>query len=113
MSEKTLKDFSVVNAGVTNDIVEHADVVPNGTVWSMQFFSAADINQGNNASSVYVIRFGTEILRFFVYTGNSDRVNLGPIEVTGNGTDKVNVMRMNYDSVNKRLPFVLEMYERA
>jgi len=109
--DKTMKKFTDVTAGTMNDLTEHDEVVPSGKKWVLQQFSAGDINYGNNKSSGYIIRFGTEILRFFVYTGNSERVNLA-IEITGNGVDKINVMRRNYDTVNKPLPFVLEMYER-
>ena len=109
--DKTFKNFSDVSAGVMNDTTEHDEAIPAGKKWVLQQFSAGDINYGNNKSSGYIIRFGNEILRFFVYTGSSDKVNLA-IEVVGDGVKKINVIRRNYDTVNKPLPFVLEMYER-
>lgn len=114
MSDKTLKKYNNVTAGELNDVTTHPDTVPEGKIWTLKFFTAGDINLGDGVSSVFAIRYNGEFLRFFIYTGNSSRVPLNiDIEGVTGGTEAIEVIRQNYSSHTKRLPFVLEMYERS
>lgn len=109
-ADKTFKNFSTVAGGTMNDVVTHPEVVPNGAIWVIKRFLAGDINYGDNMSSVYGLRFGTEILSFFVHTGSSSNEEMN-IQIIGNGVDSINVLRQNYSSQTKRLPFRAEIIE--
>jgi len=107
---KNIVVASTLNGGA-NDIIEHGSAVPVGQVWFMKKFGAADVNLGDNKSSVYVLRFGTEIIKIISVTGNTQEIEVAQ-EIIGDGTKKVNVMRYNNSGQNKQCPFWITAYER-
>ena len=107
---KALKDFSVVSAG-TQDIIE-SPIIPNNETWVIRVFGAADINLGDNKSSVYVLRFGNSITRVLSLTGDTKELNL-QLEIVGNGVEKLNIIRMNKSGFDKEMPTWVEAYKRV
>jgi len=93
---------SVVQPGASEPF-EFPKAVPAGERWTIKAFGAADINTGDNKSSVFILRFGTEIVRILSLTGNTREL---PIMETieGDGTKKVSIERINTSSEAKRLP---------
>lgn len=110
MSEKSLVVVSSLGAGL-NDVVEYPVAIPNGEKWVIRVFGAADINLGDNKSTAYILRFGTDILQpIITVTGNTyeSRTNR---EVIGDGTKKVNVVRQNKSGFTKDCPFWIKAYK--
>jgi len=111
MAEKNKLITSTVNAGATS-VENYSAAVPTGKIWVIKEFGGADINLGDNKSSIYVLRFGSDILKILTYTGNSGTVLMNE-EITGDGVKKVNVVRMNKSGSTKELPFWIKAYERS
>lgn len=110
MSSKSIIVTSSLAAGST-DNPEHPSAVPNGEVWVISHFGAADINLGDNKSTVYALRFGTDILRVISVTGVTYDIPM-KVEITGNGTKKLNVLRVNNSGSTKQCPFWIDAHKR-
>lgn len=109
MAEKSFIITSSINAGQQNT-TEHPQAIPNGKKWIIDNFGCADINLGDNISSVYILRFGTEVIRIVSLTGDTKDFNLG-IEIVGDGVKKLNVIRQNRSSHDKELPCWIMAHE--
>jgi len=101
---------SSLGAGA-NDNPEYPSAIPNGETWMIEDFRAGDINLGDNKSSWYVLRFGTEIIEFISVTGNTQTVKVDQ-EFTGDGTKKINVLRFNESGFAKKCGFKVMAYKR-
>lgn len=96
-------------AGATNDIINHPQIIPNGQKWVIDSFGAVDADNGDNISTVYVLRFGTDILRVISVSGNT--VEIRPdYEITGNGSDRVNVIVQNKSATAKDYAFWVDAH---
>ena len=93
-----------------NEIIE-SPVIPNGKVWVIKKFGGAIPNLGDNYSGNVVLRFGTTILRVLTLCGSSQEIQLNS-EVTGNGSDKLNVVLQNPSTNAKDIVFWYDAYER-
>jgi hypothetical protein len=108
-SNKTWIVVSTLAAGA-NDNPE-APAIPADETWMIRDFKAADIDFGDNKSSVYVLRFGTDIMEFISLTGNTMVIPVNE-ELTGDGSKKLNVMRYNNSGHPKQMPFKVTAYKR-
>lgn len=111
MNSKNHIETSVLAAGAT-DVKGPSAAIPNGETWIIRTFGAADINKGDSKSTVYILRFGTEIIRVLSLTGDTRELEL-KIDITGNGADKVNVVRRNESGYDKECAFWITAYKRA
>ena len=100
---KTYKDFSILAAETDDTKDVSANPVPDGQVWIITKFKAADINNGDNKSSVYSLLFGSTIISFISVTGSTYSADAKE-EITGDGVKKLSVMRYNTSGTNKRCP---------
>lgn len=98
------KSFIIVSqlASNSSDSLE-TPALGDGERWNIEKFGAADINLGDNKSSVYVLKFGNEILRIFALTGDTQEVDLNQ-DIIGNGTKKISVIRYNKSGFQKECP---------
>ena len=110
MAEKNFIITSTVAAN-SQDIVEHPMAIPSGKLWVIRKFGAADINLGDSKSTVYVLRFGTEILRIISVTGNTYEPDFR-FELTGDGSSKINVVRQNKSGFEKICPFWVSAFSK-
>lgn len=108
MTNKSKTITSVVNAGLS-DIFEFP-VLPNGEIWVLKTLGAADINMGDNKSSVYILEFSPEIW-ILSLTGNTQQIFLDK-EIVGDGIIKLKITRINNSGSNKRLPVWVHAYKR-
>ena len=103
--------FTDAVLATTNDTKE-SPVVPNGKTWVIKNIGACDINLGDNKSSVYVFRFGTDIIRILSLTGNTQEIELRK-EFTGDGAKTFNIIRYNKSGFDKEMPCWASAYERS
>lgn len=109
MGNKNIMIHSVVAAGATDPYETPA--IPAGKIWVLKNFGAADINLGDSKSSVYVLMFGTEVIRIISLTGNTREIPLKK-EITGDGAKKVKILRMNKSGEAREMPVWLTAYQR-
>ena len=95
--DKILTD--IINAGGQN--VHNFPVIPPGKIWVIKEFGAADINLGDNISTIYVLRWDGQAVPGFAFslTGTTYS-NQSPIEFEGDGTKKLSIYRKNYSGHN-------------
>ena len=93
-----------------NEIIE-SPVVPNGKTWIIKKFGGAVPNAGDNYSGNIILRFGTTIIRILTLCGSSNEISLNK-EITGNGSDKLNVLLQNPSNIQKTFAFWYDAYER-
>lgn len=100
MSEKSIFITSDVAAS-SNDTT--SQTIPNGERWMLMSFGCADINTGDNKSSIYVLRWAGNVLRMAALTGNTFEVTIGK-EIIGDGVKQISIQRFNRSSTNKACP---------
>ena len=110
MSSKNIFHREVL-AGGANDNIEYPVAIPIGKTWVIKEFGAVDQNNGDNKSSVYLLRFGTQEIKAICLSGNTHELKMD-YEIIGNGTDKVNVIRKNLSTSDKELAFWIRASER-
>lgn len=110
MAKKRLKDFTKVVAGKLDSIVAF-NPIPNNKTIKITLFGAADINMGDNKSSVWILQWGKtgdwNILRILSLTGTTQDLKLKE-SLIGDGVKSLRVVRKNYSSTEKELPFWIE-----
>ena len=111
MASKELIVTTTLAAG-SQDTVNHPQAIPTGKIWVVKDFGAVDINKGDNKSSVFILRFGTEIIRILSLTGASKEIPIKR-DLIGDGSKKINVVRRNESGYDKELPFWITGYERS
>lgn len=110
MADKSYIESGIVNAGQNHDKV--FAVIPAGEIWKIVSFKCADINMGDNKSSVFVIYFGFDVINFYSVTGDTI-LDLQNYELVGDGTKSVKITRMNKSGSNKVLPYKITAYSRT
>ena len=110
MTVKTWMISSNLAAGA-DDNPEHPNAIPADDKWAIDRFTFADINTGDSKSSIYVLRFGTDILEFGTVTGSTDSIDVNE-EIVGDGVKKINVLRYNTSGSTKKLPFKVKAKKR-
>ena len=110
MSSKSIMLTDVVNAGLT-DVYDYPSAIPAGKKWVINKFGAADIDLGDSISSVFVLRFGSDVIRILSLTGNTQEVEIKR-EIVGDGATLINIVRINKSAHNKELPAWVDGYER-
>lgn len=109
MANKSAVLVQTVSAGGT-DII-NSPVIPSGKIWVIKKFGGAVPNLGDSFSGNIVLRFGTTILRVLTLCGASQEVQFNS-EVTGNGSDTLNVVLQNPSTNAKDFAFWYDAYER-
>ena len=107
---KDIINVSNLNSG-SQDVIEYPNAIPNGKIWVIGCFGGIDINLGDSKSSVYILRFGTDILSAISLSGNTKELTIHK-EIIGDGTKKLNVVRQNKSGFNKDLVFWVKAQER-
>ena len=97
-------------------LVVKADVTSSNDAETMfkkviKKFGGAIPNLGDNYSGNIILRFGNTIVRILTLCGSSNEISLDK-EITGNGSDKLNVLLQNPSSVQKTFAFWYDAYER-
>jgi len=110
MAEKNIVITSIVGAGLNSTY--DFPIILNGVVWMVTHFGAADMNLGDNKSSVYVLKWGSDIERIISLTGNTSEIALNK-EFTGDGVKKLSILRMNKSGFDKQLPCWIRAYQRG
>ena len=103
MSAKEIILSNVINSG-TSETFEFPKAIPANEIWTIKEFGAADINMGDNISSIYVLRFGTDIIKIIALTGNTHEFILNK-SLKGDGLKKLNVYVSNKSGFSKQMPF--------
>ena len=109
MASKSAIVTQTVSAGGTEII--NSPVIPSGKVWVIKKFGGAVPNLGDNFSGNIVLRFGTNIIRVITLCGSSQELQFNG-EVTGNGSDTINVVLQNPSTSAKEFAFWYDAYER-
>jgi len=107
---KDIINVSTLASG-TQDVINYPDAIPNSKKWVINKFGAVDVNLGDSKSSVYILRFGTDIITIISVTGNTYEVNINK-EIIGDGVKKINVVRQNKSGHGKDMGFWVRAYER-
>jgi len=110
MNNKSIIVTSILN--LDNNDTMNLGVIPLDETWYLRSFGACDINMGDNKSSVYILKFGSDIKYIISLTGNTQTINIGK-EFAGDGVKRFSVDRFNYSGYNKRCPFWLEVSKKA
>ena len=103
------KIIQYANVGGNGTLLKEFHVIPNGEKWVIDNFGAADINNGDNKSSLYVLRYGTDVIKIISVTGATIEIPM-KFEIIGNGVNKINVFIENTSSDSKRMPFWVEAH---
>jgi hypothetical protein len=98
--------------GGDNDNPTHPVAVPAGEKWVISAFGAADIQKTDPKSTLYILRFGSDIIKVISATGDTYNIAMKH-EITGDGAKQLNVQRFNFSSDNKPCPFWIEAYKRG
>ena len=107
MSKKSV--FKQVNIPGGSIDTHDFPVIPSGGKWIIETFGAIDINNGDNCSSAYLLRFGTQVIKPISLTGNTIELTTR-FEIVGNGTDYLNVIMQNNSTATKKLMFWIEAH---
>jgi hypothetical protein len=110
MSNKKFQKFTMVTAG-NSDTIE-SSALPNQEKWFVEKLIACDINYGDNKSSVYVLKWGIEIIGILPVTGCKAELEILE-EFMGNGSKKFSVERFNNSGTNKYMPFIVIARKRG
>lgn len=110
MADKSTIEVDTVAA--TSNLNKDFAVIPNGKSFRITKFGAIDINNGDNASSIYRLRWGDpgggfDDLRFIALTGNTFEYSVNKT-LTGNGTKFIRVTCSNQSASPKTLVFWLD-----
>jgi hypothetical protein len=106
MSKKEIFHNGNVNGGQTKTI-EYPTAIPNNEIWVIDLIGACDINEGDSKSTVYILKFGNEILKVISCTGNTFESDK-KIQITGDGTKKLNAQIINNSTYDKACPMWME-----
>jgi len=110
---KRIFEPSSVNAGDMNNVMQYP-VIQSGKNFVIRGFGASDRNLGDNISGVWILQVGAtgnwDILQVLSYTGYTDTVPL-KISITGDGVKRVRVLRRNYSSSAKEMPYWIDYEE--
>ena len=109
MANKSSVITQSVNAS-GSELIE-SPIIPDGKNWVIKKFGGAIPNLGDNYSGNIILRFGNTIVRILTLCGSSNEISLDK-EITGNGSDKLNVLLQNPSSVQKTFAFWYDAYER-
>ena len=108
--DKSFILVSNLNAA-SNDLYE-TPVIPLNDVWMLKEFGACDVNLGDSKSSVYVLFFGSEVLKIISVTGNTCNIAISQ-EIIGNGADTIKIRRYNNSGFTKQMPVWLKAFKRV
>jgi len=113
-SNKQSKLWSSNVGANSNDTVGIAQAIPSGDVWVITRFGAADINMGDNKSSIYTLQYGGEVLdgALIVVTGSTITLNEN-WEMVGDGVKKIEITRKNTSASVKQMPTWIVAYKRS
>lgn len=109
MSDKSIILIDSVAAGGSETFQTPA--IGSGKTWALKTFGAADINMGDSKSSVYVLMFGSDILRIISVTGNTKELDIKK-DITGDGTKRLKIIRYNKSGYDKQCPCWVSGYQR-
>lgn len=116
MPNKSVIYTDEVSAGGQD--IQEFPIIPLGEKWIITKFGGADIQfSGDGASSVYVLQWGSagnwETLRILSISGDTKDLEMGK-EVTGDGVNRIRLIRQNKSSTNAReLPVWIDAYSRS
>lgn len=102
-----------VGAGVMDDVMSYP-VIPAKKTFVIKLFGGADINMGDNKSSVWILQYGKneawDTIRILALTGCTKDL-LMKYPLIGDGTRNVRIIRRNYSGTTKELPCWIEYDE--
>jgi len=113
MNKKSKLWVSALGAGA-NDTQSLAAIAA-GDVWVITEFGAADINKGDNLSSLYILKWNGTILDGGIISATGCTVSLNRNwEITdGDGIKQLTVERYNTSGSLKQMPVWLIGYKRS
>lgn len=98
--------FNVEKVSPNQSKIYSFEKVKPGKKWLIHKFGCADINMGDNISSLYALRFDEEIVKLITVTGSRDEVEVN-LDVSSKDV-QVSVLAMNRSSHEKEMPFWIE-----
>lgn len=112
MANRSIKVFTSVAANTT--VNTDSAVIPNGTKIRLVSVTGADVNTGDNKSSLFLIQWGsgstfTEVCAFTA-TGSTVFLPLSD-ELIGNGVNFIRITRQNTSATAKRVIVWLRGYD--
>ena len=114
MSKIIIREQPIVKAGESVKF-EMPFTVPNDETYLVHGFGGADINLGDNKSTIFSMLFGKdganekrEIVDCIVATGNTSH-SPKTFSIKGDGEKKLFILVKNYSGFDKQCPFWLEM----
>ena len=110
MSSKDLVTTSSL-AGGGSDTKTHPEAIPAGKKWLVRWLRATGICLGDLKSSVFILRFGTDIVDIVSVLGHTVTADIS-MELTGDGVKKLSLQRFNFSSDTKQLPARLRISPR-
>jgi len=117
-NEKDKEDKTNLKSG-TSDIKNFTTPVggiPNGETWVITEFGGADINNGDNFSSTYQLKYnGSNLPGAFISVSGNTVVLKGNWEIKGKAQSdgKIEIERTNYSNKDKILPTWIRAYKRS
>lgn len=110
MSDKK-KSWTGSLAGETTDTQNHTPV-PLGKRWVVTEFGGADINNGDNKSSVYLLKWGgVAVEGAYLSLSGTTKTLKSTWEFTGDGVKFLSVERRNTSKTAKEMPVWVLGYE--
>ena len=93
----------------SNDTWE-SSIIDEGETWTVRYFGACYIKSQDELGSVYILRFGSEIIRIIALCGGTQELNIDET-FTGDGVKTFSIQRINDSLTIKRLPCWLVGYK--
>jgi len=81
--------------------------IPSDTRIFIAKVGAADINIGDNKSSIYTVEWGSDILAVIALTGNTQEISVNQ-QIVGDGIKSLRVRRYNKSGEAKAMPIWVE-----
>jgi len=111
MNNKDIIEIINVPAN-TQDVYDSLPNIPLNDVWKIKSFGACDLNNGDNKSSFYLLKYGNTNICPICITGNTVEININK-EFKGDGNNKFTVVYKNNSSESKNLAFWIRAVKRS
>lgn len=112
MADRTIKKFSSVPATTTDTF--NSGVIPAGKKLYIIKIGGADLNTGDNKSSLFVVQFGSgaafDEIAVFTATGSAYEFDVKE-ELLGDGVKFLRLTRQNNSAVAKRIMLWVKGYD--
>ena len=103
--------IKIISMSASSNQTEVVGTPPLNEVWVIKKFGCADMNTGDNKSSVFILKYGTDNIRIVTLTGAIKELDISH-EITGDGTKELKVFIQNSSGGAKQVGFWIDGYSR-